>query len=103
MDKIHVLIWLFPILFMFHDFEEIIFMKSWLIKNKYYLSQRFPRFTKKMLSHLEHLSIRIWKYLPNDKMRDSYQKISQNNRLNRLCYQHFTEFLNLIMVIKQIS
>ncbi len=30
---IHTLIWLFPIAFMFHDFEEIILGEPWLRKN----------------------------------------------------------------------
>jgi hypothetical protein len=31
--KIETLMWLLPIIFMFHDFEEIIMMKIWLKKN----------------------------------------------------------------------
>jgi len=34
MDKYNTIIWLLPIVFMIHDFEEIIFFKPWIIKNK---------------------------------------------------------------------
>ncbi len=37
-------IWLFPLLFIFHDFEEIIGMRLWVARNGAYLSRRFPRF-----------------------------------------------------------
>jgi len=35
MKNIQFIVWLLPILFMFHDFEEIIFMKPWVTKSKY--------------------------------------------------------------------
>jgi hypothetical protein len=44
-----ILVTLFPLIFMFHDFEEIIFMKSWLVKNSDYLQNRFPVFSKQIL------------------------------------------------------
>lgn len=56
MNDIQFLIWLFPILFMIHDFEEIIFMRAWLGKNKSFLQMRFPRLSKKMLPHFEQLT-----------------------------------------------
>ena len=34
---------LFPIIFMIHEFEEIIFIKHWLIKNREYLYKKFPK------------------------------------------------------------
>ncbi|MBD8387115.1 HXXEE domain-containing protein [Dysgonomonas sp. BGC7] len=49
--------WLFPIIFMFHEFEEIIFFKSWIKKNKGYLSERYPKLAKRFLSHIEGLSV----------------------------------------------
>ena len=36
-------IWLFPILFVFHDFEEIIGSKLWVTKNGAAITQRFPK------------------------------------------------------------
>lgn len=36
-------IWLFPTLFMFHDMEEIIGLRSWLIRNESILAKRFPK------------------------------------------------------------
>lgn len=35
-------IYLLPIVFMLHEFEEIILMQTWLQKNKNYLHKRFP-------------------------------------------------------------
>ncbi|MDS0527617.1 HXXEE domain-containing protein [Clostridium sp. SHJSY1] len=37
MNDINILLWLFPILFIFHHFEEIILTKSWIHKNRLYL------------------------------------------------------------------
>ncbi len=36
-------IWLFPVLFIFHDMEEIIGMRAWLEKNRTMLDKRFPK------------------------------------------------------------
>lgn len=56
MDTLTLIICLFPIVFMFHDFEEIIFFKPWINKNNAYLRERFPRLSKKFLPHFELLS-----------------------------------------------
>lgn len=37
-------LWLLPLLFVFHDFEEIIGMKVWVARNGYAVSKRFPPF-----------------------------------------------------------
>lgn len=50
------IIWLFPILFMFHDFEEIIFVQAWIRKNKSFLYNKFPRLTKKLSSHFDNIT-----------------------------------------------
>jgi len=39
-----IIVWLFLIVFMLHEFEEIIFLKPWVGKNSAYLSKRFPKF-----------------------------------------------------------
>ncbi len=44
MDKMEILILLLPIVFMIHDFEEIIMFKPWLNKNKSEIKERFPKF-----------------------------------------------------------
>jgi len=54
--KTETIMWLFPIIFMIHDFEEIIMFKPWAVKNAPYLRQRFPRLAARMLSHFEGLS-----------------------------------------------
>lgn len=39
-------LWLFPIIFIFHNLEEIIGMKIWLDKNQVFLQKRFPKVAK---------------------------------------------------------
>lgn len=39
-------IWLFPLLFIFHDMEEIIGLIPWYQKNKKLLEKRFPKICK---------------------------------------------------------
>ncbi len=56
MSDIKAMVWLFPILFMFHDFEEIIFMQSWIGKNRNYLNHRFPALSKKLSSHFDQIT-----------------------------------------------
>jgi hypothetical protein len=41
---------------MIHDFEEIIFFKSWISKNRDYLASKFPKISKRFLPHMENLS-----------------------------------------------
>ncbi|MHC1782124.1 MAG: HXXEE domain-containing protein [Anaerolineaceae bacterium] len=50
------LIWLFPIVFMLHDFEEIIMMAPWMQKNRAELERRWPRFAPRMLAVTGSLS-----------------------------------------------
>ncbi len=56
MLDINFLIWMLPIFFIFHDFEEIIFMKSWFEKNGEELKQKYPKIAKKMLPHMEEVT-----------------------------------------------
>ena len=56
MDYFRILVWLLPIVFMLHDFEEIIFLKTWINKNKYHLAEKFPKISKKLLPRFEKLS-----------------------------------------------
>lgn len=51
-----IIVWLFPIIFMLHEFEEIIFMEYWISKNKGYIAERFPKMSKRFLSRFENLS-----------------------------------------------
>lgn len=50
------LVLILPIIFMIHDFEEIIFFKDWLNKNEIELNQRFPKLAKKLIPHFKKLS-----------------------------------------------
>lgn len=46
MSNMQAIIWFFPIVFIIHDFEEIIFIQSWISKNGYYLCEKFPKLSK---------------------------------------------------------
>lgn len=46
----HTLIWLFPIAFMFHDFEELIFWEVWLTKHGEEVKRRVPAFLARPVS-----------------------------------------------------
>ena len=56
MEKYSLIIWLLPIVFMIHDFEEIIFLKPWINKNKDFLAKKFPKISKRFLPRMENLS-----------------------------------------------
>ena len=45
-----------PIIFMLHDFEEIIMMKPWIKKNEEYICRRFPKVGPKVASHIKNTS-----------------------------------------------
>lgn len=57
MNNIQIIIWFFPILFIFHDFEEIIFLQVWISRNRPYLCERFPKLSKKLLSHFDNITV----------------------------------------------
>jgi len=46
-----------PMVYMLHDFEEIIMMKSWAKSNEKYISQRFPKIAQRLISHLREMSV----------------------------------------------
>lgn len=54
--KLETIMWLLPVAFMIHDFEEIVFMKSWARKKESYLLGRVPRFAKPFILHIKQLS-----------------------------------------------
>lgn len=54
MNSFLLVVTLLPVVFMFHDFEEIIFMKSWFNKNGQWLAEKFPFLPKTLFSHLEN-------------------------------------------------
>lgn len=54
--ELTLLVLAFPLVFMFHDFEEIIFFKTWLAINKCELAHKFPNISKKFIPHLESIS-----------------------------------------------
>ena len=53
---IDMLMGLLPVVFMLHEFEEIIFIKPWIMKNGAFLRARFPRAASRVLPRLEGLS-----------------------------------------------
>lgn len=45
-----------PIIYMLHDFEEIIMMKPWIRKYEEYICQRFPKIGPLIVSHIKNTS-----------------------------------------------
>lgn len=43
LTSIITLMWLLPVVFMIHDFEEIVMMRPWYLRNEHYVTTRFPR------------------------------------------------------------
>ena len=56
MQNYQLLVWLLPIVFMLHDFEEIIFMENWFSHNREKLLKRVPKLAPKILSHTDQLT-----------------------------------------------
>ncbi len=54
--KIETILYLLPLVFMLHDFEEIVMMKTWVANNAAELQRRFPRLSNKLLGHFSALS-----------------------------------------------
>ncbi|MFT4416553.1 HXXEE domain-containing protein [Fredinandcohnia humi] len=50
--SIETLLWLFPITFLIHDFEEIIFVEEWFKKNYGKVSGRIPNHMRKTFDEL---------------------------------------------------
>lgn len=48
--------WLLPVVFMVHDFEEIIMMRPWIDRNSGFLRERFPRLAQRIVGQMEKLS-----------------------------------------------
>jgi Protein of unknown function with HXXEE motif len=62
MNEFSIIVYLLPLVFMLHDFEEIIFFKPWICRNKVYLKQRFPKIADKLLPHFENLSVSAFSF-----------------------------------------
>jgi hypothetical protein len=54
--KPEILIWLFPIVFMIHEFEEIIFMRWWVKRNRENILIKFPKLGKRILGQFNVVS-----------------------------------------------
>ncbi|HEX3011904.1 MAG TPA: HXXEE domain-containing protein [Syntrophomonadaceae bacterium] len=54
--KVESIMWLFPVFFMIHDFEEIIFAKSWLEENSDYIKEKVPNIVFKLITQIKELS-----------------------------------------------
>lgn len=55
METFDLIVYLLPIVFILHEFEEIIFLKPWLERNKTWIGRKFPRF-EKALTGMANLS-----------------------------------------------
>ena len=53
---LNTLVLILPLVFMIHDFEEIIFFKKWLSNNRNILIRRFPKVATRLLPHFENIS-----------------------------------------------
>ena len=56
MTELEFIICLFPIIFMLHEFEEIIGFKRWFSKDGSWLEKEFPQLARQ-ITHLKRLSI----------------------------------------------
>lgn len=56
MNELELLISLFPLVFMIHEFEEIICFKPWVAKNGVWLTSKYPKIAKQV-THLGQLSV----------------------------------------------
>ncbi|MEN6350799.1 MAG: HXXEE domain-containing protein [Syntrophomonas sp.] len=54
--RMESIMWLFPIFFMIHDFEEIIFAKSWLEKNNDYIKKKVPNIAFRFIIQIKELT-----------------------------------------------
>jgi len=55
MENLIIIVWLLLVVFMIHDFEEIIFFKSWIRKNKD-LDEKLPKVLRRFLPDFNNLS-----------------------------------------------
>ena len=56
MNNMHIIIWFFPLLFIFHDFEEIILIKYWIQKNENHLLSIVPSRFIPVINHIKKIS-----------------------------------------------
>jgi hypothetical protein len=56
MAEMNDLLYWFIIIFMVHEFEEIIFLPGWLRKNRHMLASRFPKLSKYTLNKIGDIS-----------------------------------------------
>lgn len=56
MSQLELIICLFPIVFMLHEFEEIIGLKIWFCKNGEWLKSKFPK-SARQFTHMNQLSV----------------------------------------------
>lgn len=56
MNELELIISLFPLVFMIHEFEEIICFKPWVTKNSSWLTSKYPKFVKQ-ITHIGQLSV----------------------------------------------
>ena len=56
MNELELIVSLFPIVFMLHEFEEIIGFKTWVIKDGLWIAKKYPKVAKQ-ISIYERLSV----------------------------------------------
>jgi hypothetical protein len=56
MNELELIVSLFPIIFMLHEFEEIIGFRSWVVKDGLWIMKKFPKAAKQITLY-ERLSV----------------------------------------------
>ena len=56
MNELELIVSLFPIVFMLHEFEEIIGFKPWVVKDGLWIAKKFPKAAKQITLY-ERLSV----------------------------------------------
>lgn len=56
MNELELIVSLFPIIFMIHEFEEIIGFKSWVTKDGPWIAKKYPK-TAKQITLYERMSV----------------------------------------------
>jgi len=54
--KMDTFLWMLPLVFMFHDFEEILMTRAWTERYQSELNTRLPHFVKRFMAHSAKLS-----------------------------------------------
>ena len=60
MNELELIVSLFPIVFMLHEFEEIIGFKTWVIKDGLWIAKKYPKVAKEEFYKLKYCSTVVY-------------------------------------------